>query len=470
MKEKTSITEGLQRILDASRGLNYAGNAFDNLVYYCFLKYITDNNIGVKTLEDAYNYQGIQRLLAARDISGGPNCLVPVMHMIDDVYGLNGLLMQSIDMYARILFGYDGPQWEWKKKIPGSVMSALIGQIAALDLKENNNDGQIGKELVKELIENIVYQASTAISNIGSYISNSSLIELASKILKLSDTDIFCDYFSGFGVSTMQITRECDAAIRLNEQSEKAACISAMLCIISGKNKFDITFGDAFEIIVEQPFASKIFTDPPLMPAREKTFNYEGWSTKDTSIVAIVQALESLQQGGTAVITVPARILFGNNPALIDVRKWLLENKYLEAVIGLPPCWYGTNINTFLLVLSKKSSDTIVVINADDKKYYTREGKTYNLLTNECIELIITSVENKTIVNGFSNVIKASQLYSDYSFVPNQYIDSAVIEEDVTIEEINKQLYELNKRLFELYSANNNNFDYHEVIETQHHD
>lgn len=57
----------------------YAKNTGFSAVRLFFLKYITDNFLGATTKEDMQHYALVQKMLAARDVEGGPNALIPVL-------------------------------------------------------------------------------------------------------------------------------------------------------------------------------------------------------------------------------------------------------------------------------------------------------------------------------------------------------------------------------------------------------
>ncbi|WP_305368915.1 N-6 DNA methylase [Photobacterium leiognathi] len=51
----------------------------------------------------------------------------------------------------------------------------------------------------------------------------------------------------------------------------------------------------------------------------------------------IQQAVFSLKPGGRAIIAIPEGLLFGKNKSQIELRRFLVEHGYIEAVVRIPP-------------------------------------------------------------------------------------------------------------------------------------
>jgi type I restriction enzyme M protein len=109
------------------------------------------------------------------------------------------------------------------------------------------------------------------------------------------------------------------------------------------------------------------------------------------------------------------------------MRKWLAENGYLEAVIGMPSgLFYGTGIPASLLIINKKGREErkgVFFINAD-REY--KEGKNQNKLRAEDIAKIQYVFKNKENVAKYAQMIPLAELEKeDFNFNIRRYVDNA---------------------------------------------
>jgi type I restriction enzyme M protein len=82
-----------------------------------------------------------------------------------------------------------------------------------------------------------------------------------------------------------------------------------------------------------------------------------------------------LRPGGKAAVIVPEGVLFGSNKANIDIRKALLMDCQLEAVISIPAGAFKpyTGVKTAILVFTK--------VELNSKKYHTVKVWFYEILS-----------------------------------------------------------------------------------------
>lgn len=80
--------------------------------------------------------------------------------------------------------------------------------------------------------------------------------------------------------------------------------------------------------------------------------------TKKTELLFLILALRLLDVGGKAAIIVPDGVLFGNSAAHTSVRKLLVEENQLEAVLSMPAGVFRpyAGVSTAVLVFSKGGS------------------------------------------------------------------------------------------------------------------
>lgn len=107
-----------------------------------------------------------------------------------------------------------------------------------------------------------------------------------------------------------------------------------------------------------------VLADPPFgIKTSREPWRYQHFAipTNDTTGLFVQHALSQLKPHGRAVIVVPEGFLFRGG-AERDLRRYLLEQGQVEAVIGLPPGAFApyTSIKSSLLVLSKQGGTSRV--------------------------------------------------------------------------------------------------------------
>ena len=110
--------------------------------------------------------------------------------------------------------------------------------------------------------------------------------------------------------------------------------------------------------------------------------------------------IASLNAEGKMGVVVPHGVLFRGSSEK-DIRKGILEDDLLEAVIGLPSAlFYGTGIPAALLIINKKKpfdrKGKVLFINSE-LEY--QEGKNQNKLRDEDIRRLLMSMMHTRMKN-----------------------------------------------------------------------
>ena len=82
-----------------------------------------------------------------------------------------------------------------------------------------------------------------------------------------------------------------------------------------------------------------VITNPPFNGVTDEAAAAGGGGalkTKKTELLFVDAVLTSLRQGGRACVLVPAGVLFGSGKAHVELRRMLVEENDLEAVIHVP--------------------------------------------------------------------------------------------------------------------------------------
>ena len=174
-----------------------------------------------------------------------------------------------------------------------------------------------------------------------------------------------------------------------------------------------------------------------------------GTPPKDKGELAFIQhMIASLNAEGKMGVVVPHGVLFRDKSEK-TIRKGLLEDDLLEAVIGLPSAlFYGTGIPAALLVINKNKPQErkgkVLFINGE-LEY--QEGKNQNLLREKDIQHILQVYDAFEDEKRYSKVVSMDEIrengynlnirrYADTSPRPEPYDVKAILQGGVPVSEV----------------------------------
>lgn len=177
-----------------------------------------------------------------------------------------------------------------------------------------------------------------------------------------------------------------------------------------------------------------------------------GIPPKDAGDLAFVQhMIASLNQEGAMGVVVPHGVLFRGGQEG-EIRKGILEDDLVEAVIGLPSgLFYGTGIPAALLILNKNKEaerrGNVLFINAE---LDYQEGKNQNMLRDQDIEKVVGAFDAYNEIKRFSRVVPLEEIrekdhnlnirrYADTSPPPEPFDVRGILHGGVPIKEIQSE-------------------------------
>lgn len=146
-----------------------------------------------------------------------------------------------------------------------------------------------------------------------------------------------------------------------------------------------------------------------------------------------------LQENGTMGIVLPHGVLF-RGAKEGKIRQKLLEDNRIDAVIGLPAnIFHSTGIPTLIMILKKhKTTDDVLFIDASNE---FEKGKNQNNLTNENIQKIVETYQNRQDVDKYAHVASRNEIKeNDYNLNIPRYVDTFEPEPEIDLEEVNQKL------------------------------
>jgi type I restriction enzyme M protein len=162
--------------------------------------------------------------------------------------------------------------------------------------------------------------------------------------------------------------------------------------------------------------------------------------------------LSWLAVNGTAAIVQFPGVMYRGG-AEQKIRKYLIDNNYVDAVIQLPPdLFFGTTIATCILVL-KKSKTTNDVLFIDASAEVTRIGNKNKLLA-EHQQKVLDAFVARDNVDHFTKLVPNTTIAErDYLISVSSYVDKRETRELVDITVLNSELARIVLRQSELRAA-----------------
>lgn len=221
-------------------------------------------------------------------------------------------------------------------------------------------------------------------------------------------------------------------------------------------NKFNIARGDTlidpkhwddepFDAIVSNPpysikWAGK--SNPLLI--NDERFAPAGILAPESKadLAFTLHMLSWLSAKGTAAIVEFPGVLYRGG-AECKIRKYLIDNNFVDTVIQLPPdLFFGTSIATCILVLKKnKTENNILFIDASEE-FVRNTNK--NKLSDTNIDNIVNIIKDRKDVDNKAIVVSNEDIAdNDYNISVNSYLKATTNEVEIDIVELNKHIEEI---------------------------
>jgi len=231
-------------------------------------------------------------------------------------------------------------------------------------------------------------------------------------------------------------------------------------------NNFDIAHGDTlidpkhwddepFDAIVSNPpYRIKWEGDANPLLINDPRFSPAGvLAPKSKADLAFAMHMLSwLSTSGTAgIVEFPGVLYCGG--AEQKIRKYLIDNNYIDTVIQLPPdLFFGTPIATCIIVLrkSKKDNKTLFI---DASTEFVRSGNK-NKLSEENRKKILDAFVNRKDVEYFAKIVGNKDIAeNDYNMAVSSYVVGEDTREIVDITKLNTEIGQIVSRQNELRTA-----------------
>lgn len=220
--------------------------------------------------------------------------------------------------------------------------------------------------------------------------------------------------------------------------------------------KFDIALGDTllaprhwddepFECIVSNPpYSIKWAGDENPLLINDPRFSPAGiLAPKSKADLAFTMHMLSwLATNGTAAIVEFPGVLYRGG-AEQKIRKYLIDNNYIDTVIQLPAnLFFGVGIATCIIVLKKSKKDNATLF-IDASGEFIHEGNK-NKLSDANIARILDAFIARKDDAHFARLVENGKIAeNDYNISVSSYVEQPDTREEIDIDELNKRIAEI---------------------------
>lgn len=342
-------------------------------------------------------------------------------------------------------------------------LTALIKGVASMNLGDYKNNSI---DMFGDAYEFLMgMYASNAGKSGGEYFTPQEISELLTQIAVMGKKQVNKVYDPACGSGSLLLKAAKILGkenVRLGFFGQEINLTTYNLCRINmflhdiDYDKFDIANGDTltnpqhlddepFEVIVSNPpYSIKWVGDNDAILINDPRFSPAGvLAPKSKADMAfIMHCLSWLATNGVASIVCFPGIMYRSG-AEQKIRKYLIDNNFIDCVIQLPPnLFYGTSIATCIMVLKKSKAENSTLF-IDASKYFVKETNS-NRLSNENIAHILTLYKNRQNVQYCAKLIPNSVIEeNDYNLSVNTYIETEDTQEIIDIIKLNAEIQEI---------------------------
>lgn len=349
------------------------------------------------------------------------------------------------------------------------VLEKVVTQLDSITMKERDTKGDVYEYMLSKL--------STS-GDLGQFRTPRHIIKMMVELLKPTPEDTICDPAcgsSGFLVEAGEYLRENHKEL-FDSQSLKyhynnemfygfdtdptMLRIGAMNMMVHGIDNPNIDYKDSVsEDNKDEEKYSVILANPPFKgkidASRTAPNLLKICNTKKSELLFLALFLRTLKIGGRCACIVPYGVLFGSSNAHKSIRKEIVENNKLEAIISMPSGIFQpySGVSTAVMIFTKTTTggtDKVWFydITADG---FSLDAKRAKIAENDIPDIIkrynnLDKEVNRTRTDKSFFVTKEEIASNDYDLSINKYKE--IIQEKVEYENpklILKQIMDMEK-------------------------
>ena len=349
-------------------------------------------------------------------------------------------------------------------------LAAVLKGVAELDFGHfEDNQIDLFGDAYEFLISN--YAANAGKSG-GEFFTPQNVSKLIARLALHGQSTVnqIYDPACGSGSLLLQAKKQFDAHIieegffgqEINHTTYNLARMNMFLHNIN-YDKFNISLGDTllnpqfgsdkpFDAIVSNPpYSVKwIGSDDPTLINDDRFAPAGVLAPKSKADFAFISHTLSYlsAKGRAAIVTFPG--IFYRGGAEQKIRKYLVDNNFIETVIALAPnLFFGTSIAVNILVLSKHKTDMMTQF-IDAGELFKKETNN-NVLTDEHITKILQLFSEKADVSHLAKSVDYQTIVdNDYNLSVSTYVEAKDTREVIDINALNAEIEETVARISQL--------------------
>ncbi len=331
-----------------------------------------------------------------------------------------------------------------------------------LDLRPSQLEGN---DVIGDSYEYLIaHFASDAGKKGGEFFTPSAVSKLLSKLVGAKEGDRIYDPTCGSGSLLIKASKEIgNSNFRLYGQESKSSTVALckMNMFLHDINDAIIQWGDTISnpLHLEDNHLMKfdvVVANPP--------FSLDKWGAEDAKndkykrfqrgippkskgdFAFILHMISSLNEHGRMGVVLPHGVLF-RGASEGKIRKQLIDENLLDAVIGLPNnLFYGTSIPAVILVFKKQRDNTDVLF-IDASREFNKD-KNQNNIDEKHINKIVKTYKNKTKIEKYSYLAKIEEIKeNEYNLNIPRYVDTFEEEEEVDLEATKQNIIQIENEL-----------------------
>ena len=305
----------------------------------------------------------------------------------------------------------------------------------------------------------------------GEFYTPSEVSELLAELLDPKPGERICDPACGSGSLLIKCGNQVknkgsnDFALYGQEINGSTWALARMNMFLHGMDSARIEWGDTIRSpkLLENDTTMKfevVTANPPfsldkwgIEEAGVDTYNrfHRGLPPKSKGDYAFIShMIETItMENGRVGVVVPHGVLFRSSTEG-KIRKQLIEENLLDAIIGLPAnLFYGTGIPTSILVFRRNRKGSSVIFIDASREF--QNNKNQNKLSRENLDKIVSTYKNRKTIDKYSYLAKLQEIQeNDYNLNIPRYVDTFEEEEPVDIPAVQKEIEQLEGELDEI--------------------
>lgn len=439
--KKSQLYSSLWQSCDELRGGMDASQYKDYILTLLFVKYVSDRRANdSNTLIDVPaggSFSDMVKLKGDKEIGEKVDKILAKLAEANDLQGV-------IDVAS---FNDEDKLGKGKEMV--DRLSKLIGIFEGLDFGANRAEGD---DLLGDAYEYLMrHFATESGKSKGQFYTPAEVSRIIAKVVgigsKTRQDQTIYDPTCGSGSLLLKGADEAPHGLTIYGQENDNAtwALARMNMFLHGNDTAELKKGNTLSspqlkdkngklqtfdfAVANPPFSSKAWSNGVNVESDEfERFTYGVPPPKNGDYAFLLHLIKSLRSSGKGAIILPHGVLFrGNKEA--DIRRNLVKNGLIKAIIGLPPnLFYGTGISACIVVLDKENAHARTGIFIIDASWgYIKDGDK-NRLREQDIHRIVDVFHKQSEVPGYSRMVPAAEIGSssnDYNLNIPRYIDSS---------------------------------------------